>query len=409
MFIYKFLIVVISKNNGKMYSQKEEAYLLNATKKFLQFIKTHPIKNLSLDKAKQIVSILQEIITYHDWRYYILNDPVISDYEYDKLSHYLRNLEEKFPKLTTSYVLYKYKLKANFSLDDFLKRLEIYDLFTLVFSLPGCMLVALLLLGVAALLLSIFGFDLKMSDKDLFTVLIVIGLCLSIYIIWDEKKKTWKQEIEGKEWEINEKASYPFLKKKLQVLRKKFDEIQKRIYHKTAVLQNIEQALIKKRIHPDYLESLRGVEFENCLYDCFKTLGYFVEKTPSSGDYGVDLVLKHGDKKIAVQVKGTADPVGIKAVQEVYSGKDFYDCEEAWVITNSYFTDSAIKLAKKLNVGLINKQRLLKFLPDADLIEEKKELIKELEELNARKKEIEWEISEISEKLEYIKTKYDFE
>jgi len=306
------------------------------------------------------------------------------------------------------------KEKQIFDLQEFFKRLTISELFGIIYFLPMSTVVAAILIDIVTSLLRIFGLNFldinKMSFKEVLVISMFISFSFEIYIVWKVKKRSWKEEIgRAERIRINEKASYPFLKKKLRILREKFDEIQKRIHYKTAILQNIEQTLKQKRIHPDYLKSLRGVEFENCLYDCFKTLGYFVEKTPSSGDYGVDLVLKYGDKKIAVQIKGTADPVGIKAIQEVYSGKDFYDCGEAWVITNSYFTNSAIKLAKKLNVGLINRQKLLKFLPDADLIEENKKLIKELEELNARKKEIKWEISEISEKLEYIKTKYDFE
>ncbi len=82
-----------------MYSEKEQARLLEETKSLLRFIKDHPIKKLSLEKAKEIVGSLRTVISYHDWRYYVLNDPVISDYEYDQLFRYLRDLEEKFPEL----------------------------------------------------------------------------------------------------------------------------------------------------------------------------------------------------------------------------------------------------------------------------------------------------------------------
>jgi DNA ligase (NAD+) len=40
---------------------------------------------------------LQEQLRYHNYRYYILNDPVISDHEYDRLYRELLELEEEFP------------------------------------------------------------------------------------------------------------------------------------------------------------------------------------------------------------------------------------------------------------------------------------------------------------------------
>lgn len=44
---------------------------------------------------------LRREINYHDHRYYVLDDPVISDAEYDKLFRELCDLEEKYPNLVT--------------------------------------------------------------------------------------------------------------------------------------------------------------------------------------------------------------------------------------------------------------------------------------------------------------------
>ncbi len=44
---------------------------------------------------------LQRLLTYHEWRYYVQNDPVISDYEYDMLYKRLEELEEQYPELIT--------------------------------------------------------------------------------------------------------------------------------------------------------------------------------------------------------------------------------------------------------------------------------------------------------------------
>jgi len=56
---------------------------------------------VTLEEARKLAEKLREEINYHNYRYYVLNDPVISDEEYDQLMHRLLELEEKFPELVT--------------------------------------------------------------------------------------------------------------------------------------------------------------------------------------------------------------------------------------------------------------------------------------------------------------------
>jgi len=51
------------------------------------------------DEIRRKVEELREEIHHHDYRYYVENDPEISDYEYDQLVKKLRNLEEMYPSL----------------------------------------------------------------------------------------------------------------------------------------------------------------------------------------------------------------------------------------------------------------------------------------------------------------------
>jgi len=44
---------------------------------------------------------LQESLRFHNYRYYILNDPIVSDFEWDKLYRELLDLEVKYPQLKT--------------------------------------------------------------------------------------------------------------------------------------------------------------------------------------------------------------------------------------------------------------------------------------------------------------------
>ena len=51
--------------------------------------------------AKLRVEELRELLNYHAYRYYVLDDPEVSDVEYDELMRELRELEERFPELVT--------------------------------------------------------------------------------------------------------------------------------------------------------------------------------------------------------------------------------------------------------------------------------------------------------------------
>ncbi|MDX1614434.1 MAG: NAD-dependent DNA ligase LigA [Candidatus Promineifilaceae bacterium] len=50
-------------------------------------------------QAEEAVDQLRQAIRYYNYRYYVLDDPVISDAEYDALMEDLRVLEERFPEL----------------------------------------------------------------------------------------------------------------------------------------------------------------------------------------------------------------------------------------------------------------------------------------------------------------------
>lgn len=100
-------------------------------------------------------------------------------------------------------------------------------------------------------------------------------------------------------------------------------------------------------------DSMEGVEFE---YFCAKLLqkkGFQdVKVTKTSGDYGIDILAEKEGVTYAIQCKRYSSPVGIKAVQEAYAGKDYYDRMVGAVLTNQYFTSAAVNAAKKLKILL---------------------------------------------------------
>jgi len=54
-----------------------------------------------LTQIKKKIRKLREDITYHEKKYYVDNDPQISDYEFDQLIKKLQGLEKKYPQLIT--------------------------------------------------------------------------------------------------------------------------------------------------------------------------------------------------------------------------------------------------------------------------------------------------------------------
>ena len=59
------------------------------------------MRKLSREEAKKRIEELRELINYHNYRYYVLNEPEITDDEYDELFRELVELEEMYPEFVT--------------------------------------------------------------------------------------------------------------------------------------------------------------------------------------------------------------------------------------------------------------------------------------------------------------------
>ena len=114
------------------------------------------------------------------------------------------------------------------------------------------------------------------------------------------------------------------------------------------------------------VDAMDGRVFEDFLMSILKEMGYKVNTTSTTGDYGVDLILYSNEKKIIVQAKRYSSKVGIKAVQEISSAKNFYNADECWVVTNNYFTNPAKNLAEANNVTLIDRYDLMEWLMEVN-------------------------------------------
>ena len=100
-------------------------------------------------------------------------------------------------------------------------------------------------------------------------------------------------------------------------------------------------------------DDMEGRDFELFCAELLEKRGFEeVEVTKGSGDYGVDILAEKDGVTYAVQCKRYTAPVGVKAIQEAYAGRDYYDRMVGAVLTNQYFTAPAVEAAKKLKILL---------------------------------------------------------
>jgi len=116
----------------------------------------------------------------------------------------------------------------------------------------------------------------------------------------------------------------------------------------------------EKDVSIEQIDQMSGIEFEYFLKRFFENSGNKVTITSMSGDQGDDLILHCESHKVAIQAKryNISNKVGNSAVQEVSTGKIFYDCDEAYIITTSYFTNQTVILATKVKVKLMDRNKL---------------------------------------------------
>ena len=132
--------------------------------------------------------------------------------------------------------------------------------------------------------------------------------------------------------------------------------------------KKLEQERINKFLKSEIVntDNMTGVEFEDFLAQLFQKLGYKTEKTKASGDYGVDLIITDRCGSVIIQAKRYRDKVSIGAVQEICAARQYYGIYNAWIVSNSYFTNAAATLAERNGVELINRERLSELILQAN-------------------------------------------
>lgn len=182
--------------------------------------------------------------------------------------------------------------------------------------------------------------------NDLLLILIVVGIAWLIWRAFASKPTAAAQPVEPPSKEDPQvrhlRNTLEFAKTQHKVLSKK---------------QREQDAWQRAHGHAKAgeLDRLSGPEFEAFLAGLFRAQGYAAELTPTTSDYGADLILTKDGQRIAVQAKRYTGSVGVAAVQEALSGQAYYQCHTAWVVTTGAFTVNALELAKKSGVKMMGR------------------------------------------------------
>jgi hypothetical protein len=95
-----------------------------------------------------------------------------------------------------------------------------------------------------------------------------------------------------------------------------------------------------------------GIEFEYWCANELKNQGWDTQVSKASGDQGIDIIAKRDGLSVAVQCKRYNQPIGNKAVQEIFAARQFVRAKHACVIGTGGFTKSAKELAGATEVFL---------------------------------------------------------
>ncbi len=81
-----------------MYSKEEQRRLYDVSKRLL----SQNTEGVSATDAATLVADVSAVLRYNEWRYYIMDEPQLSDFEYDTLYKKLESLEDRFPNLQSA-------------------------------------------------------------------------------------------------------------------------------------------------------------------------------------------------------------------------------------------------------------------------------------------------------------------
>ena len=122
----------------------------------------------------------------------------------------------------------------------------------------------------------------------------------------------------------------------------------------------VEEAQLRRhrQLH-DHWMSMSGPEFERELATLYRQLGYRVESTPTSGDQGIDLILRKNGMTTVVQCKSHQKPVGPAIARELFGSMVAFRADDAILACTAGFTRGVKDFVKGKPITLISASELV--------------------------------------------------
>lgn len=117
---------------------------------------------------------------------------------------------------------------------------------------------------------------------------------------------------------------------------------------------------------PRRFQDIDPYTFEDFMAYLFRMNGHRVTQTDYSGDFGADLLLEKEGLSTAVQIKryATTTKVSVSDINQVIGAREYYDTDDALVVTTSDFSQAARELAESAEVFLWDWERLTTLVSD---------------------------------------------
>lgn len=112
----------------------------------------------------------------------------------------------------------------------------------------------------------------------------------------------------------------------------------------------------------DQIKSLDPIDFERFVGDLFEHMGYTVQTTARTGDEGIDLYLRKGNKTAIVQCKRYDGTVGQSVVRDLRGAMVHSGADEAYLVTTGTFSLPARSWATSESIHLIDGNELLEWI-----------------------------------------------
>jgi len=114
------------------------------------------------------------------------------------------------------------------------------------------------------------------------------------------------------------------------------------------------------------LSAMSGTEFEQFVAKIFHKKGFHVELTATTGDHGIDLIVRKNNRQGVVQCKRWTDSVGEPVVRDFYGTLLNSGSKSGFIFTTAYFTSQAIAFVENKPIKLVDMDSLVKMVNDLE-------------------------------------------